>query len=185
MKTQNEALYKYLEIITSRIEKPLGKNAYGENHHIIPRCCGGGDEPSNIVRVSIEEHAQAHQLLPLIFTEGEEHRKLVHVAKTMKDGQPRRKMRKTIRRGQKQLVERLARYREGVGADKEQIQMKKHITREQVEELYGHSITKTTFQRWEKKGYLRQVQPKGTRQVFYDEEEVKVFLFGRLNSDAV
>lgn len=29
-------------------------------HHIIPKHMGGTDEPSNLVRLSIEEHAQAH-----------------------------------------------------------------------------------------------------------------------------
>lgn len=32
-------------------------------HHIIPRHMGGSDEPSNIVELSIEEHAEAHRLL--------------------------------------------------------------------------------------------------------------------------
>ncbi len=29
-------------------------------HHIIPRYMGGGDEPSNIIEVTIEEHAELH-----------------------------------------------------------------------------------------------------------------------------
>ena len=32
-------------------------------HHIIPRHAGGTDEPSNIVELTIEEHAEAHRLL--------------------------------------------------------------------------------------------------------------------------
>jgi hypothetical protein len=32
-------------------------------HHIIPRHAGGSDEPSNIIELSIEEHAEAHRLL--------------------------------------------------------------------------------------------------------------------------
>lgn len=32
-------------------------------HHIIPRHAGGTDDPSNIVLLTIEEHAEAHRLL--------------------------------------------------------------------------------------------------------------------------
>jgi hypothetical protein len=32
-------------------------------HHILPRHAGGGNEPSNIVELSIEEHAEAHRKL--------------------------------------------------------------------------------------------------------------------------
>ena len=34
-------------------------------HHIIPRHMGGGNEPSNLVKVSIEEHAELHLALYL------------------------------------------------------------------------------------------------------------------------
>jgi hypothetical protein len=33
------------------------------NHHIVPRHIGGTDEPSNIIKLTIEEHAEAHRLL--------------------------------------------------------------------------------------------------------------------------
>ena len=32
-------------------------------HHIIPKHAGGTDDPSNIVELTIEEHAEAHRLL--------------------------------------------------------------------------------------------------------------------------
>ena len=32
-------------------------------HHIIPRHAGGSNDPSNIVELTIEEHAEAHRLL--------------------------------------------------------------------------------------------------------------------------
>ncbi len=32
-------------------------------HHIIPKHVGGSDEPSNMIELSVEEHAKAHQLL--------------------------------------------------------------------------------------------------------------------------
>ena len=33
------------------------------NHHIIPRHAGGTDDPSNLVKLTIEEHAEAHRKL--------------------------------------------------------------------------------------------------------------------------
>jgi 5-methylcytosine-specific restriction endonuclease McrA len=32
-------------------------------HHIIPKHCGGTDNPENLVELTIEEHAEAHQKL--------------------------------------------------------------------------------------------------------------------------
>ena len=32
-------------------------------HHIIPRYLGGTDDPSNIVKLTVEQHAEAHRLL--------------------------------------------------------------------------------------------------------------------------
>lgn len=40
---------------------------YAENHHILPKCLGGGDKLSNIVRLTPEEHYVAHQLLVKIY----------------------------------------------------------------------------------------------------------------------
>lgn len=36
---------------------------YSESHHIIPRCLGGSDDPSNLVNLTAREHFVAHQLL--------------------------------------------------------------------------------------------------------------------------
>lgn len=33
------------------------------NHHIIPRHMGGTDDPSNLIRLTVEEHALAHKRL--------------------------------------------------------------------------------------------------------------------------
>lgn len=33
------------------------------NHHIIPRHMGGSDDPSNLVQVTVEQHAQLHKQL--------------------------------------------------------------------------------------------------------------------------
>ena len=38
-------------------------NTIYHNHHIIPRHMGGTDDPSNIIRLTIEEHALEHKKL--------------------------------------------------------------------------------------------------------------------------
>lgn len=40
---------------------------YSELHHIIPRCMNGGNESSNIVRLTAKEHYVAHHLLFMIY----------------------------------------------------------------------------------------------------------------------
>lgn len=32
-------------------------------HHIIPRHAGGTNDPSNIIELTVEQHAEAHRLL--------------------------------------------------------------------------------------------------------------------------
>ena len=51
------------------VEKRKENNVvgYGENHHIIPKCMGGTDDSSNIVRLAAREHFVAHWLLTKIY----------------------------------------------------------------------------------------------------------------------
>jgi hypothetical protein len=37
-----------------------------ETHHIVPRCMGGTDDPSNLVRLTFEEHVEAHHILHVL-----------------------------------------------------------------------------------------------------------------------
>lgn len=53
---------------------------YVEKHHVIPKCMGGGNEKSNLVRLTPEEHCTAHILLTRVFP-GEP--KLVYAANLM------------------------------------------------------------------------------------------------------
>ena len=39
------------------------KTIYTHKHHIIPKHAGGTDDPSNLVELTIEEHAEAHRVL--------------------------------------------------------------------------------------------------------------------------
>lgn len=55
----------YRAIYNRLIDRARGRvlDGYSEQHHVLPRCCGGGDEPENLVRLTPEEHYLAHQLL--------------------------------------------------------------------------------------------------------------------------
>lgn len=53
---------------------------YGEWHHVVPRCMGGFDEKSNLVKLTPEEHYVAHLLLVKMFPGN---RRLLHAAMMM------------------------------------------------------------------------------------------------------
>lgn len=47
-------------IAAARMQPPTG---YTETHHVIPRCMGGLNEPSNLVQLTAKQHFVAHHLL--------------------------------------------------------------------------------------------------------------------------
>jgi len=47
--------------------KVRNMNSYSERHHIIPKCMGGTNDKSNLVKLTPEEHFVAHQLLIKIY----------------------------------------------------------------------------------------------------------------------
>lgn len=51
----------YDNIISTAKNRDL--DGYVERHHIIPRCLGGADSPSNLVRLTAKEHFVCHRLL--------------------------------------------------------------------------------------------------------------------------
>lgn len=55
----------YKNIYDQLIENALNReiDGYTENHHIIPRCMGGTDDDSNLIRLTSKEHFIAHHLL--------------------------------------------------------------------------------------------------------------------------
>lgn len=54
---------KIYDALIERAQNRVLVGAYVERHHILPRCMGGGDESSNLVGLTPEEHFVAHQLL--------------------------------------------------------------------------------------------------------------------------
>ena len=72
----------YLKIykdLTVRGQKDRGLE-YSERHHIIPKCMGGTDDESNLVKLTAREHYIAHQLLAMAYPA---HHGIVHAAKIM------------------------------------------------------------------------------------------------------
>ncbi|ABF71363.1 homing endonuclease [Rhizobium phage 16-3] len=53
----------YAEFIADRLGKQPRDGQYFEVHHIKPRCMGGGDEPSNLIRLTAADHMFAHNVL--------------------------------------------------------------------------------------------------------------------------
>jgi hypothetical protein len=56
----------YNDLIAKGQNRILEEGVYVERHHIIPRCLGGSDDASNLVKLTPEEHFVAHQLLAKI-----------------------------------------------------------------------------------------------------------------------
>ena len=57
---------KHYLLLTSR-GKSVRDIEYLETHHITPRCMGGENDPTNLTKLTPEEHYLAHQLLIKIF----------------------------------------------------------------------------------------------------------------------
>lgn len=70
----------YINNILSTRGRFIYDNVYKERHHIIPKCCNGTDELSNLVDLLPEEHYTAHYLLA---KENPENYKLGHALNCM------------------------------------------------------------------------------------------------------
>lgn len=75
---------EYNSIIHLRQQNPLPKDEHGENHHIIPKSCGGPlKEKWNIVRLTTLEHIVCHRLLKSIYVDGPFHRSMCWAYKSL------------------------------------------------------------------------------------------------------
>lgn len=57
----------YDRLIIRGVNRTTIEGLYYENHHIIPICLGGSDVPTNLVKLTAEEHYIAHALLAKIY----------------------------------------------------------------------------------------------------------------------
>lgn len=60
----------YDNIINNRLQNPIKDEEYGEKHHIIPKCLGGSNKKSNLVKLTAREHFICHALLAEMYEEG-------------------------------------------------------------------------------------------------------------------
>lgn len=65
---------RIIEIAKGRIVE-----GYFERHHIIPKCCGGINDPNNVVCLLPREHYICHVLLTKFYTGSEKHKLLCAV----------------------------------------------------------------------------------------------------------
>lgn len=70
----------YSDLVQRGLDRTLDNDVYVERHHVWPKCMGGPDEESNIVKFTAEEHFLAHQLLVKMFPDNH---KLVYACKAM------------------------------------------------------------------------------------------------------
>ena len=61
--------YTYKNFINSCKDKEYSEDLVLHTHHIILRCFGGTDEKSNLVKLSVEDHINAHLLFGKCFDE--------------------------------------------------------------------------------------------------------------------
>lgn len=57
---------KRYELLIKKARKRILQGFY-EKHHIIPKCMGGDNHPTNICRLTSKEHYYAHYLLAKIY----------------------------------------------------------------------------------------------------------------------
>jgi hypothetical protein len=78
----NNYAEEYLLLINSAVARIIDSNVYYENHHIIPKSLGGGNESDNLVNLTPREHFRAHQLLTEITT-GKDKSSMIYAFWTM------------------------------------------------------------------------------------------------------
>ncbi len=62
----------YFNIYSKLIDRAKTRelpNGYVEKHHIVPKCMGGNNDPSNLATLTAGEHYVAHQLLVKMYPE--------------------------------------------------------------------------------------------------------------------
>ena len=62
---------KHYDLLIKRAQNRTLNTQYHETHHIIPKCLGGNDKPSNLVILTAREHFIAHLLLCEIYPDND------------------------------------------------------------------------------------------------------------------
>lgn len=59
----------YNKLIEKALNTVYSEEVYTETHHILPKCMGGTDDPSNLVKLDYRRHIIAHMLLQRAYPE--------------------------------------------------------------------------------------------------------------------
>ena len=74
----NKFSSEYFQIIKNaqNSKRIKGDGFYYENHHIIPKSCGGDNTKDNLVLLTLSEHYRCHSLLPYFTLDEDKHKML-------------------------------------------------------------------------------------------------------------
>jgi hypothetical protein len=81
---------KWYKSITDSAKHRITED-YTEKHHILPKSLGGSDKITNLVYLTAREHFICHWLLTKIYSEGEEHWKMINAFRMMRAENPSQK----------------------------------------------------------------------------------------------
>jgi hypothetical protein len=104
----------YEKVYNQIIERSKNRvtSGYTENHHIVPKCLGGSDDPENISVLYPEEHFLLHVLLVKIYPENSNLILAVNMMCSPVGQRPRRKLYGWLRR---RFVARMSEIQKGSG----------------------------------------------------------------------
>ena len=116
----------YNKLTAPNLRKKGGR-VYYEWHHIVPKCLGGSDDPSNLVLLTPKEHLLAHRLLCLIHPNNY---KLAYAFHMMVKEQKTKPTERDVREAKKFLNKSSTRKRKKSKAQKRRALLKKLRRRE-------------------------------------------------------
>jgi hypothetical protein len=96
----------YISLIANAQNKQIPVGTYTEKHHIIPKCMGGCDDVSNLVKLTAKEHFIAHMFL-VRMTDGVYHRKMSFALWRMTQDNRRRNSRHKVTATQYESIKKL------------------------------------------------------------------------------
>ena len=74
---KNKYYQWYQNLVLKSKNRKLDNTVYKESHHIIPKCLGGDNSETNLVKLTLREHYIAHLLLSKMY-DGEAKRKMYY-----------------------------------------------------------------------------------------------------------
>lgn len=96
----------YAAIYTSLMEyRKKDVTETGEVHHILPKCLGGDDSSSNLVRLTYREHYIAHRLLTKIYPENHNLKYAVYMMTLVQSSEERQPTSRQVAVGRQNLSE--------------------------------------------------------------------------------